>query len=226
LNSPLPCVVLIGPPELLSTLKQSINTDSELLAFSDAEALRALEVISRRHPATVVVEQVFAKTPRGAALINRIKADPTLTQSVIRIVGRDAVEPRGAPPASPEPQAEAARAPTVPAAPLDQRGTRRAPRYKMAGSVELVADGNIVTVVDLSIIGAQIVSNVVLKPNQRLRVIMTDDQATMRFAALVAWAAFEIPPKSTPRYRAGVEFLDADTEAVGAFCLRHKAREG
>ncbi len=224
MNSPLTCVVLIGPPELLSTLKQSINTDSELLAFSDAEALRALEVISRRHPATVVVEQVFAKTPRGAALINRIKADPTLTQSVIRIVGRDAVEPPAAPPASPEP--EAARAPTIPAAPLDQRGTRRAPRYKMAGSVELVADGNIVTVVDLSIIGAQIVSNVVLKPNQRLRVIMTDDQATMRFAALVAWAAFEIPPKSNPRYRAGVEFLDADAEAVGAFCLRHKAREG
>jgi len=41
----------------------------------------------------------------------------------------------------------------------------------------------------------------------------------------VAWASFEIPPKSNPRYRAGIEFLDAETEAVGAFCLRHKARE-
>ena len=39
----------------------------------------------------------------------------------------------------------------------------------------------------------------------------------------IAWAFFEIPPKGGPQYRAGVNFVDADSDAVGAFCLRHKA---
>jgi hypothetical protein len=38
----------------------------------------------------------------------------------------------------------------------------------------------------------------------------------------VAWASFEIPPKDGPRYRAGIEFVDADAEALEAFCIRHK----
>ena len=36
---------------------------------------------------------------------------------------------------------------------------------------------------------------------------------TMRFNAIVAWASFEIPPKIGPRYRAGIEFIDADADA-------------
>jgi hypothetical protein len=44
----------------------------------------------------------------------------------------------------------------------------------------------------------------------------------VRFNASVAWASFEIPPRSDPRYRAGLEFLDADQGAVGAFCVRHR----
>ena len=61
-----------------------------------------------------------------------------------------------------------------------------------------------------------------LKPNQKVRMILTDDKATIRFGAIVAWASFEIPPKDGPRYRAGIEFIDADAEALEAFCIRHK----
>jgi hypothetical protein len=39
----------------------------------------------------------------------------------------------------------------------------------------------------------------------------------------VAWASFEIPTGSGPRYRAGVEFFNADTSALDAFCARHRS---
>jgi PilZ domain len=213
--------VLIGASEVLPGLKKSIDPNAELVTFADVDALRALEVISRRRPDIVIAEKTFAATPRGAALINRIKADPTLIKSEIRVVGPRPTDVRivsagESSVAVAEPAAAAA------PAPLDQRGTRRAPRYKIAGLVEIVADGNVATVVDLSTIGAQIVSVIILKPNQKVRMILTDDKATIRFGAIVAWASFEIPPKDGPRYRAGIEFVDADAEALEAFCIRHK----
>lgn len=221
MSSSRPCVVLISPPDLLPTLEESIEAGSELLVFSDVEALRALEVISRRRPDFVVIERAFSKTPRGAAFINRIRADPTLIASVVRVAGPESVDE----PSSAE-RATAAPTPAQkPTGPLDPRGTRRMPRFRMAGPVEIVADGNIATIVDLSTIGAQIVSSAVLKPNQKLRVILADDQGTVRCSALVAWASFEIPAKSGPHYRAGVEFVDADSEGVAAFCRRHRVDE-
>ena len=35
----------------------------------------------------------------------------------------------------------------------------------------------------------------------------------MRFTASVVWTSFEIPPNSGPRYRAGLDFPDADADA-------------
>src|SRR4029079_18397297 len=80
------CTVLIAAADLLPALKErGFEEGGELLAFPDSDALGALDVISRRQPDVVALEQTFAATPRGAALINRIKADPTLSGSTIRI---------------------------------------------------------------------------------------------------------------------------------------------
>ena len=62
-------------------------------AFPAQEALRALEVITRKRPDVVALEQTFAATTRGAALINRIKADPKLSTCEIRIVAPKALMP-------------------------------------------------------------------------------------------------------------------------------------
>jgi PilZ domain-containing protein len=85
-------------------------------------------------------------------------------------------------------------------------------------------DGNVATLVNLSTIGAQVMSSTVLKPNQRVRMALNDDHGSVRFNASVAWASFEIPRETSPRYRAGLEFVDADGSAVDAFCARHKAK--
>jgi hypothetical protein len=231
-----PCAVLIGGADVLSALKErASDLDGELLAFTDADALIALEVITKRRPKVVALERVFAATPRGTALINRIKADPTLDHAEIRVISHDSdyarVLPRAAAAAVTTAAAAAgSAAPGASAAPppptLDQRGTRRAPRYRIRGQVEILVDGNVATLVDLSSVGAQVVSPTILKPNQRVRMALTDDLGNVRFNAAVAWASFEIPPNSGPRYRAGLAFVDADAPAVDAFCIRHRQAAG
>jgi len=211
---PKSCEVLIASAELLPALApQAATNGAELLAFSDADALHALEVITKRRPKTVTLERLFAATPRGAALIHRIKADPLLLDLEIRVIGDDAAA--AAPPASAATDAVVA--------PLDQRGTRRAPRFRIAAAVDVLVDGNVSALVDLSSVGAQVVSPSALKPNQRVRVALSDEAGSVRLNASVAWAKFEIPSGSGPRYRAGLEFVNPDQAAVDAYCARHRA---
>ena len=90
--------------------------------------------------------------------------------------------------------------------------------------MEIQLDGNPVQVVDLSQVGAQVLSGTILRPNQRVRVSVPNDDFVMRFKGAVAWAKFELPePSEPPLYRAGLEFSDADAAAVESFCLKNKA---
>jgi hypothetical protein len=213
--------VLIAAPEHLQALKERPDF-SDAQTFSDAEALRALETITRKRPDVVALERMFAATTRGAALINRIKADPKLASCEIRIVAHDsgyARVPAGGTPAPANDGAVAVAAPApAPAAPaLDFHGTRRAPRVKIVEGVEVTIDGNLATLVDMSVVGAQVISSIVLKPNQRVRMSINDGKKPLRFSAGVAWASFELV-KTGPRYRAGIEFFDAEPNAVQKFC--------
>jgi hypothetical protein len=211
-----PATVLIAPPEHLSILHGRAEF-GEVHPFADADALKALELIMRIRPQSVVLERTFAGTSRGAALINRIKVDPALAACELRIIapggagGRAAVEPT---------VDIAAPAPPSPVAPLDQRGTRRAARIRIADGVEVLIDGNPATLVDLSSYGAQVISVAVLKPNQRVRVQLPAATPPLRLTASIAWAAFEIP-KSGPRYRAGMAFIEPDADAIRRFSERN-----
>jgi hypothetical protein len=188
------------------------STNGEVLTFTDADALAAVQTIVKRRPQVIALERNFAVTPRGVALINRIKVDPSLRQSEIRVLAHNSDYMRVVP-----------RAPAAAAPALDQRGTRRAPRSKMVARVDVLLDHKTATLIDLSIVGAQVVSASMLKPNQQIVVSLKDEVANVQFNASVAWTSFEIPPKSGPRYRAGINFTDADAEAVDAYCARHKA---
>ena len=111
--------------------------------------------------------------------------------------------------------------PTAPA--LDQRGTRRAARFRIADKVPAVVDGRSGKLIDLSIVGAQIAGVGGLKPNQRVEVALVDEKADVRFNASVAWTSFETSSLGSPRFRAGFNFEDADPVAVDSFCARQRA---
>jgi hypothetical protein len=94
---------------------------------------------------------------------------------------------------------------------------------RIRNGVEIQLDGNPASVIDLSTCGAQVLSSTILRPNQKVRVSIPNDDFVMRFRGAIAWAKFELPqPSSPPRYRAGVEFIDADAAAVDAFGARNK----
>ena len=202
---------MVAASDLLPGLKaRAAAGGGELLMFTDAEALSALQTIVKRRPQVVALERMFAVTPRGAALINRIKADPSLRQAEIRVMAHNSdytrIVPRATPPGAPA---------------LDQRGTRRAPRFKTAEHTVVTLDGKSGTVIDLSTVGAQVVAPGGLKPNQRVAVALIDETTQVKFSGSVAWTSFEMSPNGAPRYRAGINFEDADGAAVDAFCARH-----
>lgn len=201
-----PPTVLIAPPAHLTGL-QAQNDLSDALAFADHEALRALEVITDQRPGLVAIDRLFAVTSRGTALIDRIKADPALTSCEVRIVAFE----QGGAAVGPPVQIGA----SVPPAPLDH-GTRRAPRFAMVDGVDVMIDGNSAALRDLSLVGAMVTSLAILRPNQRVRLLLPDPRRSIRFNGVVAWARFEMF-NGTPRYRAGLEFVDADARAVQQF---------
>jgi CHASE2 domain-containing sensor protein len=205
------CTVLIAAADLLAELQRSEVARGEVLAFAEGDALGALEAITTRRPDVIALEAVFASSPRGTALIHRVRADPDLCHAEIRLLTE-----RGETVATQPPEAAAA------PASLDRRGTRRAARVRIAPNVEVLVDGHAAALIDLSTLGAQVVRTGVLKPNQRVRLALGDDEATIRMGGVVAWASYEIPPGQAPRYRAGIEFSGADEAAVDAFCSRHQ----
>lgn len=214
-------VLLIAAADRLPPLAARYSHERELLTFPDSDAIRALETIIVRRPGLVLLEREFASSPRGAALINRVRADPALSDVQIRIISHEAAPDAGVPSAEPEPQAgltEAARQ----AAGLDQRGTRRAPRVALRPGAEVMVDGARGTLVDISTMGAQLITPTVFRPNQGVRLTLPDPEGPVRCGAQVKWAAFELPKGSGPHYRIGVEFSGVDTAALERYIGRHR----
>jgi hypothetical protein len=212
-------LVLIAASEHLAALqKQPEFTDAE--AFPATDALKALEAITRTRPQVIVLDHVFAASARGSALVNRIKADPALASCEIRIVEATAATTTAPTPAPPPPSemvdAAAVVAVQTPAATRLDTGTRRAQRYVISGNVDVLVDGSPAALVNISMVGAQVISPSSLRPNQRVRMSLVDEARPIRFNGIVAWASFEMP-KEGPRYRAGINFYDAAPEMVTRF---------
>jgi hypothetical protein len=237
--------VIIAALNLTPSLCERLADEGELLTFADTEPIQALQTILEQRPRLIVLERLFAATPRGAALINRIKTDPQVSQAEIRVMSHTGdytrVVSRGAaalaepaaietaaiaPPTSIAVETEEDAAPVATAEQprqLDWHGTRRAPRFRIRQGVEIQLDGNPAHLVDLSVMGAQVLSATILRPNQRVRISVPTDEFVMRFRGAVAWAKFELPrPTEPPRYRAGVEFSDADPSAMDDYCGKNK----
>jgi hypothetical protein len=232
--------LVIAAENLMPALRERVKVEGEVITFPDTEPIQALQAILEQRPDLVVLERLFAAPPRGAALVNRIKSDPQLAHAEVRVMShtgdytRQVVKPTavktpaaavtGGTATAPQP-ASAPVATEEPPRPLDWHGTRRAPRFRVRPGVELQLDGNPAAVVDLSVVGAQVISPTVLRPNQKVRIALPNDDFLLRFRGAVAWAKFELPrsPESQPQYRAGVEFTDGDAAAIDSVINRHRS---
>lgn len=230
--------LVLAAHNLMPALRERLEiqpVDGEVLTFPDSEPIQALQSIISEKPPLVVLERLFAATPRGAALINRIKSDPALAHVEVRVMShtgdysRQVVKPRVVPASAPHGTGGATATATIATEeapkPLDWHGTRRAPRHRIRAGLELQLDGSPAAVIDLSIIGAQVISPTVLRPNQKVRISIPSNDLTLRFRGAIAWAKFELPrsESASPQYRAGVEFTDADAQAIDAVIARERS---
>ena len=78
--------VVIAASNLMPSLRERLADDGELVVFPDTEPIQALQAILEHRPGLIVLERLFAATPRGAALINRIKNDPQLGHAEVRVM--------------------------------------------------------------------------------------------------------------------------------------------
>jgi hypothetical protein len=222
--------VVIAPPDLLPRIVARLTPQGgEITPLPDTDIPAAIEQAIAIAPALVSVERLFAATSRGAALLARLKADPALAHTEFRIVSHDSdywrVSPRRPVPGDSLPQVAPPPPPETTPAPLDQHGTRRAARVVIQEGVEVLVDGSPARLVDLSAVGAQVLSPAVLRPNQRVRVSMVDGRVTLRFQATIVWARFELGrTDASPRYRAGLEFSGAESDAVAEYARRHQKK--
>jgi hypothetical protein len=205
--------LLIGPKALAASLAQHPDTqDTELLLFDEDQVCEAVERMVHQRPAVVALPEKFAMSPRGMALTHRIAVDAQLAGTRVLMIdsqGAAVPLPSGARPTW---------------LPLDGAGTRRVPRIRMRQGIDLQIDGATASLVDLSTMGAQVLSTTVLKPRQRVRVVLAVEPYLIRAIGTVAWALFEIPRSGMPpQYRAGLEFSSADPEPLLQFCIEQAA---
>lgn len=215
-------IVLIGPSDALPSLQERLDPGAEIQSFTDSEALEALDHIIRLKPTLVAMQDAFAESSRGQALINRIKDDATLTAVEVRVMAQNPSQNRVAVKRGSH-GGGAAIAVHEPKPALDKKGTRRAERILIKDGVEVAVDGNPAALVDLSKVGAQVVSPTVLKPNQRVRVVLGDGKSVVKRSGAVAWAAFEMPKGMPTRYRAGIDWgVTPDGDSVETFAKRNQ----
>src|SRR3954465_14499153 len=162
--------LVIAAENLMPALRERVKVEGEVVGFADTEPIQALQAIMDQRPALVVLERLFAATPRGSALINRIKSDPQLAHAEVRVMShtgdysRQVVKPSAVPAPAAQPVSGSTQASNSSVAtedapkPLDWHGTRRAQRFTLRGGVELQLDGNPAAVIDLSTVGAQVIS--------------------------------------------------------------------
>jgi hypothetical protein len=199
--------VLIASENVLAAWSSRATTPTDLLALADADAQGALAVIERRRPRIVVLEQMFAASPRGAALVKALRSNSHLAGLDIRVLPADRSAQLGASgPINGQALTRMARS-------LEATPKRRVHRITMPEGAAVLVDGVRADLIDLSTLGAQIVSPTILRPNQKILVVMDREGVVLRTQAAIAWSSLELTPKALT-YRAGVEFVYAQPKLL------------
>lgn len=213
-----PSIIVIARAEQAVGLRKRLGHEAGVALYSDSESLKALDAILAASPRILALDRSFVVTARAASLVARLRTEPHLRATEVRVLAEDE---------SNLPLLLNARVPGFEGAlirssyPLDYCGTRRAPRF-MTRDVSAVVNGKNGQLVNLSCMGAQVLDALRVRPEEAIRLALIDRQAEVRLKAVVAWCIAE-PTSGSVIYRAGVEFVDPDSVTLEAFCVRNIA---
>lgn len=196
-----PCTLLIGSQPLLEAWNARAKAVDTVIPVAHTDVSHALEMIGSKRPEVVVVEQAIAASGSGSALMARLHNERYERGIEIRLLAAErAADLMSSDPGEVHPQVWL----SVLAEPLPARPERRARRIRAREDEQATIDGAPVTLLDVSSNGVQVRSTMVLRPQQRVRLVLAPERGSVKTAAVVAWSTFEIGP--TPQYRAGIAF--------------------
>jgi PilZ domain-containing protein len=235
--------VIVADAQRMTAVGGSITLPGRVLRFTSGNLASALEGIRASKAGLLAVDGAFAATPEGQAFVDRVQK-LQLPGLEIRLITRSGgawgTSPLGAPsvPAATAPARTSAAGGTgtsgtsVAAAPpaIDVKAsglnTRRTPRFIVLDPLDATIDSGTAGLIDVSVMGAQLLSKVPLRPTQVVKIGLPDTAAAVRVTARVAWALFERPAHSPDAYyRAGVEFTDGVRPTLEQYCKRHCAED-
>jgi hypothetical protein len=199
-----PCTLFIGSEPLLAAWSAHASSVESVIPVPHTDLSKALEMIGSKLPEVVVIEQAVAASGSGSALMARLHNERYERGIEIRLLPAErAADLMASEPGDVHPQVWL----SFLAEPLPARPQRRAARVRARDDEQAFIDGVAVALLDLSASGAQVRSNTVLRPQQRVRIMLPPERGSAKTAAVVAWSTFEIGP--TPQYRAGIAFTRA-----------------
>jgi len=199
-----PRTLFIGSEPLLAAWTARAGSVETVIPVAHTDLSQALEMIGTRRPEVVVIEQAVAASGSGSALMHRLHNERYERGIEIRLLPAErAADLMSSEPGDVHPQVWL----SVLAEPLPARPQRRTTRVRARHDEQALIDGAPVAVLDFSENGLQVRSSTVLRPQQRVRVILPPERGSVKTAAVVAWSTFEIAP--TPQYRAGLAFTSS-----------------
>lgn len=210
--------IVIVTPEHLTAVKDRLADAKFVGVIGEPDLLQVQDSFLSRPPDILVMHSAFATTSRGATLISAIKSKTGSGGTAVRVFIEDDVK---TPLLLTEKTLSPHDALLETSRPLERSGTRQATRYPMARrSVAVNSEPG--QLIDLSVSGAQVQSAMRLRPLKVARLVIPDDAGDLKLQGTVAWAIAVPGPKGI-HYRAGVEFVKADQDALAAFCEKYAA---
>jgi hypothetical protein len=220
----------------MPAIRAGLHVPGRAMHITSGNLASAMDSIRNFQPKLVAVDALFAQTLTGAAFIERVEklaiADGEI-RLIVRIEGSWVTTSRGQStgvvvPSAPaiiavSPPSVAAASAPVTAAQIAAVSTRRAPRFLVRDPLDVVVENGSAALIDISILGAQVVSGPVLRPNQKIKIALPDSRDMLHVMAHVAWSTFEKPQLADAQYRAGIEFTGAAQEALEDYRRRHCA---
>jgi len=211
-------LVIISTPEHARALLDRLQ-DQAVAVFADTDSLQAFEAIQTIRPTIVALNRTFAETARGAALVAQLKSDSDLSAIDLRVLIEDEDK---VPLVLADRASSSEKALLETSRPLDRAGTRAALRYVMDRRSILV-NGEQSQLIDLSISGAQVLLPTRVRPNEPVRLVLSDEAGETRFPGTIIWSV-AVPSGGSIHYRAGVKLTKPDTKWIESYCLQFGGR--
>ena len=199
MQTPTSAIILIRP-ELVTRVRQHFESDPSIAVFDASETIPPVGIVAARAQMLLVVGRAFVELPAGVEFLDRFRETNGTAEVRVLAEGANGV-PSVLDHAVGHPAHLTLRAESHP---LTRGPVRRAMRVDMPDDALALVNGVSARLVNLSSMGAQVLSPGVLRPGEQVHVRLP---GSPRVRATVVWSAYELPRRGgQPCYRAGLSF--------------------